>query len=70
MLHAIYDQIVVTRRRIVSVRLTPSAYADGLALAPPTKVALARPTGVERTDAMNIRIPIEGADIGLMAAGA
>ena len=46
-LHAIYDQIVVTGRRIVSVRLTPSAYAHGLALALPTKVALARPTGFE-----------------------
>ena len=46
-LHAIYDQIVVAGRRIVSVRLTPSAYAHGLALALPTKVALARPTGFE-----------------------
>ncbi len=46
-LHAIYDQIVVTGREIVSVRLTPSAYAHGLALALPTKVALARPTGFE-----------------------
>ena len=35
-LHAIYDQIVVTGRNIVSVRLTPSAYAHGLALALPT----------------------------------
>ena len=42
-LHAIYDQIVVTGRKIVSVRLTSSAYAHGLALALPTKVALARP---------------------------
>ncbi len=46
-LHAIYEQIVVTGRTIVSVRLTPSAYAHGLALALPTKVALARPTGFE-----------------------
>jgi hypothetical protein len=46
-LHAIYDQIVVTGRKIVSVRLTPSAYAHGLALALPTKFALARPTGLE-----------------------
>ena len=60
-LHAIYDQIVVTGREIVSVRLTSSAYAHGLALALPTKVALARPTGVGRADATNIRIPIEGA---------
>ena len=35
-LHAVYDQIVVTGREIVSVRLTPSAYAHGLALALPT----------------------------------
>lgn len=48
-LHAIYDQIVVTGREIVSVRLTPSAYAHGLALALPTKVALARPTVSEFT---------------------
>ena len=46
-LHAIYDQVVVIGRRIVSVRLTPSAYAHGLALALPTKVAMARPTGFE-----------------------
>ena len=46
-LHAVYDQIVVTGREIVSVRLTPSAYAHGLALALPTEVALARPTGFE-----------------------
>ena len=37
-LHAIYDQIVVTGREIVSVRLTPSAYAHGLALALPTRL--------------------------------
>lgn len=30
-LHAIYEQIVVTGRTIVSIRLTPSAYAHGLA---------------------------------------
>jgi hypothetical protein len=54
------------------VRLTPSAYAHGLALALPTKVALARPTGFERADAiaMDLRIPIEGADIGLIDEGA
>jgi len=69
-LHAIYDQIVVTGREIVSVRLTLAAYAHGLALALPTKVALARPTGFERADAINIRIPIEGASHALMAEGA
>jgi len=54
----------------VSVRLTPSAYAHGFALALPEKVAVARPTGVECADARNIRIPIEGAEFGLMAEGA
>jgi len=58
-LHAIYDRIVVTGREIVSVRLTPSAYAHGLALALPTKVALARPTGFEPADAtIIVRLPI------------
>ena len=47
LLHAIYDRIVVAGRRIVSVRLTPSAYAHGFALALPEKVAVARPTGFE-----------------------
>jgi len=31
---------------------------------------LARPAGFERADAINIRIPIEGARIGLLAEGA
>jgi len=61
-LHAIYERIVVTGRTIVSIRLTPSAYAHGLAIVLPDKVAMASPTGVERTDAMNTRIPIEGAE--------
>ena len=52
------------------MRLTPSAYAHGFALALPEKVVLARPTGVERADATCIPIPIEGADGGLMAEGA
>ncbi len=47
LLHAIYDRITVAGRRIVSVRLTPSAYAHGFALALPEKVVLARPTGFE-----------------------
>ena len=47
LLHAIYDRITVAGRRIVSVRLTPSAYAHGFALALPEKVVLARPTGLE-----------------------
>ncbi len=47
LLHAIYERIVVTGRTIVSIRPTPSAYAHGLAVALPDKVALARPTGLE-----------------------
>ena len=47
LLHAIYDRITVAGRKIVSVRLTPSAYAHGFALALPEKVAVARPTGFE-----------------------
>lgn len=40
-----------------------------MALALP-QVVMARPTGPERADAINIRIPIEGAGDGLMAEGA
>ncbi len=58
----IYERIVVAGPEIVRVRLTSAAYAHGLALALPEKVAMARPTGVERADAINIRIPIEGAE--------
>lgn len=47
LLHAIYDRMTIAGRKIVSVRLTPSAYAHGLALALPEKVAMARPTGLE-----------------------
>jgi hypothetical protein len=35
LLHAIYDRITIAGRKIVSVRLTPSAYAHGFALALP-----------------------------------
>ena len=49
LLHAVYDRITVAGRRIVSVRLTPSAYAHGFALALPEKVVLARPTVSEFT---------------------
>jgi hypothetical protein len=49
------------------VRLTPSAYAHGLALALPTEVALARPTGVGRAIS-TYTIPIEGRDEWLAAA--
>ena len=69
LLHAIYERIVVTGRKIVSIRLTPSAYAHGLALALPDKVALARPTGVGRAIA-TYDMPIEGRDEWIAAAGA
>ena len=46
LLHAIYDRIVVVGRSIVSARLTPAAYSNGLALALP-QVVMARPEGFE-----------------------
>ena len=67
LLHAIYERIVVTGRTIVSIRLTPSAYAHGLALALPDKVARARPTGVGRAFA-TYDLPIEGRDEWVAAA--
>jgi hypothetical protein len=59
-IHAIYERIVIEGPRFVDLRLTPAAYRNGLALALPEAV-MARPTGFSRVDAMNIRIPIEGA---------
>jgi DNA invertase Pin-like site-specific DNA recombinase len=47
LLHSIYERIVVAGREFVSARLTPAAYAHGLALALPEQVAMARPTGFE-----------------------
>ncbi len=47
LMHAIYDRITSAGPEIVAVRLTQSAYAHGLALALPEKVAMARPTGFE-----------------------
>ena len=47
LLHAIYERIVVAGRDFVSARLTPAAYAHGLALALPETVVRARPTGFE-----------------------
>ena len=67
LLHAIYDRITVAGRRIVSIRLTPWAYARGFALALPEKVEMARPTGVGRALA-TYEIPIEGRDEWLAAA--
>jgi DNA invertase Pin-like site-specific DNA recombinase len=46
LLHAIYDRIVVVGSSIVSARLTPAAYSNGLALALP-QVVMARPEGFE-----------------------
>jgi hypothetical protein len=46
-LHAAHDRITVAGPEIVGVRLTQAAYAHGLALALPEKVAVARPTGFE-----------------------
>ena len=46
LLHAIYDRIIVAGRAIVAARLTPAAYASGLALALP-QVVMARPEGFE-----------------------
>jgi hypothetical protein len=48
LLHAIYERIVVAGREFVSARLTPTAYAHGLALALPEQVVMARPRGVRR----------------------
>jgi hypothetical protein len=47
LMHAIYERITVAGPEIVGVRLTAAAYAHGLALALPEKVAMARPTGFE-----------------------
>lgn len=56
-IHGVYERIVVEGPRFVSARLTPAAYRHGLAPALPEAV-VARPTGVERADAMNVAIPI------------
>jgi hypothetical protein len=58
-MHALYERIMVAGPEIVGVRLTAAAYAHGLALALPQKVDMARPTGFNRADARNIRIPME-----------
>ena len=66
LLHAIYDRIVVAGRSIVAARLTPAAYANGLALALP-QVVMARPEGAGRALA-TYRVPIEGGDEWIAAA--
>ena len=67
LLHASYDRITVAGRKIVSVRLTPSAYAHGFALALPEKVAVARPTGAGHAIAA-YDTPFEGRDEWLASA--
>ncbi len=58
---------MVAGPEIVRVRLTSAAYAHGLALALPEKVAMARPTGVGRAIA-TYGMPIEGRDEWIAAA--
>jgi DNA invertase Pin-like site-specific DNA recombinase len=47
LLHAICERIVVAGREFLSARLTPAAYAHGLALALPQQVVSVRPTRFE-----------------------
>jgi hypothetical protein len=47
LLHAMYERIVVAGREFVSARLTPAAYANGLALVLPEQVVMVRPTRFE-----------------------
>jgi len=67
LVHAIYERIVVAGRRIVSARLTPSAYGHGLPLALPEKVAMASPAGFGYAITTYL-LPIEGRDEWLAAA--
>ena len=67
LLHAIYERIVVAGREFVSARLTPAAYAHGLALALPETAVRARPTGVGHA-LTTYAILIEGRDEWLAAA--
>jgi hypothetical protein len=82
MIQSLYEEIVVRGAEVVSVRLSPEAYARDLALALPQEVvvaplpsrgrprkdmALARPTGVGRALA-TYEIPIEGRGEWLAAA--
>jgi hypothetical protein len=70
LLHAICERIVVAGSEFVSARLTPAAYAHGLALALPEQVAMARPTGVGHALATyTVTIPLEGRAEWLAAAG-
>jgi hypothetical protein len=69
LVHAIYERIVVAGREFVGARLTPGAYANGLAFALSEKVVMARPTGVGHA-LTTYRIPIEGRDEWVAAARA
>lgn len=61
LLHAIYARIEVTRDGFASVKLTPDAYAHGLALALPVTV-VASPAGARAGTTVRriVRIPIVG----------
>jgi hypothetical protein len=59
LLHAIYERIVVAGREFVSARLTPAAYANGLALVLPEQLVMVRPTNVGHALTTYL-IPIEG----------
>lgn len=65
-MHAICERITVAGPEIVGVRLTAAAYAHGLALALPEKVAMARPTGVGSA-LTAYDMPIDGRDEWLAA---
>jgi hypothetical protein len=55
LIHAIYEKIIVAGPRFVSARLTPAAYAYGLAALLP-EVAMASPAGAGTTYAVSLRI--------------
>jgi len=65
-LHTTYERTVVAGPTLVSARLTPAAYAHGLALELP-QVLLASPASVGRALA-TYDLPIEGRDEWLAAA--
>jgi hypothetical protein len=67
LVHAVYERIVVASRRIVSARLTPSAYQHGLTLALSEKAGMASPAGFGHALTAQ-RIPIKGRDEWLAAA--
>ena len=83
MVQSLYEEVVVRGEEFISVRLSPDAYTNGLAMALPQEVlvpalptrgrppklrAMARPTGVGRAIS-TYTIPIEGRDEWLAAAG-